>query len=113
MHRVKPCNFKAFPELGFCSPSNSLTLGLLLLAFLCCCVWILQAEAESSGEIPGVSAWSGGKGRQPAGRARLVAPVTEVVTLDLPNTAQEVQEDVMQRLLLGNIIKLLDNHTGV
>lgn len=33
--------------------------------------------------------------------------------LDLSNTMQEVQEQVMQRLLLGNIIKLLDNHTGV
>lgn len=42
-----------------------------------------------------------------------MAPAAEVVTLDLPNTAQEVQEHGMQRLLLGNIIKLLDNHTGV
>lgn len=37
----------------------------------------------------------------------------EAVTLDLPNTAHEAQERAMQGRLLGNRIKLLDNHTGV
>lgn len=80
---------------------------LSLLAFLCCCIWVFQAEAERSGGSPEVPARSG------AGSARLGAPAMEVITLGLPNAAQEVREHVMQRLLLGNIIKLLDNHTGV
>lgn len=59
-------------------------IRLLLFPFLRCCIWILPAEAESPGE-PGGLRLVRARGRQPAGRARLVAPATEVITSDQPN----------------------------